>query len=1031
MLRRRDKQEEVMKKRYFVPLLAMAFLVISAVQVHAQANTVKSESVTQSGDERYNEEYYGEPTLRFAVGQKRSLTRAAGQSLEEYIVAALENMEPTIDVSAYNLPVAEVEEFFKILNNNPQLFYVKGQFQYSYIGDIVKSYTVSYLDGLTKDDLTRMRQELEAAVTEAVSQVDDSLDDYQQALVIHDYLVQNCEYDYENYQNNRVPELSHTMYGSLVNKTAVCDGYADAFCYIMRDKLGISCEVVSSSAMAHAWNMIEIGGSWYHVDATWDDPAWDCIGRVGHSYFLLSDSKISNNSPNAPSGNNHFSWSKNHTAVSSYYDNAFWSGVNSAICYFNGAWYYSQYQKEESDITKAVKLLKKKHGQLLGDSYEEVHAVSVWISDGMFYSGSFMYLSKANNNLYFNTQTEIWQVSADGSVKNLYSPQDLSGKSIYGFTVRGDEFWYAPQSEPNLSQKQMIRKLTLPVLSGITAEDVTGVYNGSPYMIEVKGLKDGDVVQYAGADGVYQSVQPQMIDAGKYEVRYKVNRDGYTAFFGKASVTIEKAEPSYEAPTGLIGYIGKNLGSVELPDGFVWQTDANIILEGKGTKKYLLKYIPQDSKNYKTVSGIEVEVEVECPGHKYASEITTPPTEDHNGVMTYTCTLCGHTYTEEIDKDLPVITGITASDVTGIYTGKSYTITINGLMDDDFVQFALQGEAFQDQQPEMINAGIYDLMYKVARDGYQPFVGSVKVEITRAVPKYTVPMNLKGSSGAALGSIELPDGFLWQSDPETKLTKIGYEKFLVCYRPADQVNYQMVIDIEVSVEIVCPGHQYECVVDKKPTETQKGQRTYTCKLCGKIYTEEISMLAPARPARASNLKLSKRTTNSLTFSWKKTAGVNYRLMFYKGANVISTKFVTGNTYTYTNLSSATIYTLRVTPYRVVNRQNVFAKDTAAVKTATTPLKAKLSTAKRKGSNKIRLTWKRVSGASGYEIFMKTGSGKYKKVKTVGKDSTLTFTKTGLSKKKSYSFRMRAYTRVDGDKIYGAYSNVKSVKKAKK
>ena len=63
--------------------------------------------------------------------------------------------------------------------------------------------------------------------------------------------------------------------------------------------------------------------------------------------------------------------------------------------------------------------------------------------------------------------------------------------------------------------------------------------------------------------------------------------------------------------------------------------------------------------------------------------------------------------------------------------------------------------------------------------------------------------------------------------------------------------------------------------------------------------------------------------------------------------------------------------------------------------------------------------------------MKTGSGKYKKVKTVGKGSTLTFTKTGLSKKKSYSFRMRAYTRVDGDKIYGAYSNVKSVKKVKK
>lgn len=98
-----------------------------------------------------------------------------------------------------------------------------------------------------------------------------------------------------------------------------------------------------------------------------------------------------------------------------------------------------------------------------------------------------------------------------------------------------------------------------------------------------------------------------------------------------------------------------------------------------------------------------------------------------------------------------------------------------------------------------------------------------------------------------------------------------------------------------------------------------------------------------------------------------------------------------------------------------------------MRTATSPAKAKLSKAKRSGGSKVKLTWKKVTGASGYEIFMKTGNGKYKKIKTIGKGKTVSFTKTKLSKKKSYSFKVRAYVTVDGKKIYGADSNVKKVK----
>ena len=105
-----------MKKKFTVLFLMMLFLSSGVTQVHAETETLKTKSVTLVEEERYQEEYYGEPTLRYAEGKgTRSLARA-GQSLEEYIVAALENFEPVIDVSAYNLPVEQAADYFKILN---------------------------------------------------------------------------------------------------------------------------------------------------------------------------------------------------------------------------------------------------------------------------------------------------------------------------------------------------------------------------------------------------------------------------------------------------------------------------------------------------------------------------------------------------------------------------------------------------------------------------------------------------------------------------------------------------------------------------------------------------------------------------------------------------------------------------------------------------------------------------------------------------------------------------------------------------
>ena len=92
-------------------------------------------------------------------------------------------------------------------------------------------------------------------------------------------------------------------------------------------------------------------------------------------------------------------------------------------------------------------------------------------------------------------------------------------------------------------------------------------------------------------------------------------------------------------------------------------------------------------------------------------------------------------------------------------------------------------------------------------------------------------------------------------------------------------------------------------------------------------------------------------------------------------------------------------------------------------TISSPGKPKL-TLKRTGK-KVKLTWKKVKNADGYEISMKTGKGKYKVIAKKGK-SAKSFKKTVKSKKVVY-FRIRAYRKSGKGMLYGKYSAVKKVK----
>ena len=133
----------------------------------------------------------------------------------------------------------------------------------------------------------------EAAVEAINGFYSDSMTDEETVIAAHDWIVENISYD-EN-MLLAIPKQSEDTenpYGALIKRQAICMGYTTTFQLFM-DMLGIESKVVHGSAEdeEHAWNLVNIGGNWYHVDTTWDDFVPEEKDRPAfHLYCLVPDS---------------------------------------------------------------------------------------------------------------------------------------------------------------------------------------------------------------------------------------------------------------------------------------------------------------------------------------------------------------------------------------------------------------------------------------------------------------------------------------------------------------------------------------------------------------------------------------------------------------------------------------------------------------------------------------------------------------------------------------------------------------------
>lgn len=185
------------------------------------------------------------------------------------------------------------------------------------------------------------------------------------------------------------------------------------------------------------------------------------------------------------------------------------------------------------------------------------------------------------------------------------------------------------------------------------------------------------------------------------------------------------------------------------------------------------------------------------------------------------------------------------------------------------------------------------------------------------------------------------------------------------------------------------------------------------------YTEKDITIRPANTPEG--LSSSVNTSSSNTITWESMNGVSgYSVYQWIGTSDSYKKL--GDTaypyYTNSGKSSGTMYTYRVKAYYVSDNVMQYSKP-AQVVTCTLPANVTVTTAKRSGSN-ISLAWNKVSKATGYEIYVKSGRSWKKLTTTSGKS----YTAKNLSGTKT--FRIRAYRKYNGVNYYGAYTE-KTVK----
>lgn len=182
------------------------------------------------------------------------------------------------------------------------------------------------------------------------------------------------------------------------------------------------------------------------------------------------------------------------------------------------------------------------------------------------------------------------------------------------------------------------------------------------------------------------------------------------------------------------------------------------------------------------------------------------------------------------------------------------------------------------------------------------------------------------------------------------------------------------------------------------------------------------------PKNPSTVKARLYGHDDIKVSWSKVSGATGYRVYYKknSADSWNYKTTTGTSLKLANLSDGAKYNIKVSAYKTVNGNKCFnAGKTVNIYT----LKKINGVAVAKSGTKVKVSWNNISGETGYQISRstsKTGTNIVSTFATTSGDSKTVSANLGTT----YYYKVRAYKVVDGNKIYGPWSEpIKFVRKA--
>lgn len=235
----------------------------------------------------------------------------------------------------------------------------------------------------------------------------------------------------------------------------------------------------------------------------------------------------------------------------------------------------------------------------------------------------------------------------------------------------------------------------------------------------------------------------------------------------------------------------------------------------------------------------------------------------------------------------------------------------------------------------------------------------------------------------------------WTKAPVIEAT--GYYIYQYDFKLRDYVYVDTVKGTEYTVKDLQPGEELYYTVSAY-NEEEKVQ-TY---FCTPLHTY-------TRPERLASIAVKSYAKTSITLQWNKVASATgysvYRATETGGFALVGS--TSSTSYKDTGLTNGTTYRYMVCTYAHVTDNTA---EQSSVLYMTTKVKAPTIKAIKGGHGRVRIKWKKLSKATGYQIYRLNGT-QYTLIATLPANTTVKYINTGLVNGQTYRYKVCGYRRV--------------------